>query len=378
MINRNGEEEPQFVALSPRKTKNGAHKKAPRENPSTLRSLSRGYCLSPPRKDFDNDDDVDENDVESGRDSQGHRDPKQQKRCLACPMYKYDKKRHRGCSRLQLTRVRDVKQHLLRRHRLPIYCPICKRDFTNEKSRDFHTRERACMEPPEGVSITGITEDQRDALGRRVNRSLSAVEQWNSIWDILYPGIPRPGSPYVANKMEEAIDTVFGCLRDQRSKLMQELGENLGNERFHPLLLPAASELVEVLLGRVREKLLVPASADSEHTSVVTSWDCWPSTEAKAVVPFPNSLDHNSLIQSSDVMVPSPFIDSSSAATLHADAFVAASSTPLSFSEGIGDWLGGSLSSSLRSDSPTQWPSPEDQLSVMTANWEQKKLLEFI
>ncbi|KAK0704307.1 hypothetical protein B0H67DRAFT_648761 [Lasiosphaeris hirsuta] len=124
------------------------------------------------------------------------------------------------------------------------------------------------------VSITGVTEDQRDALGRRVNRSLSEAEQWNSIWDILHPGIPRPGSPYVANKIEEAIDVVFSCLRDQRSTLMQELKANLGNERFDPLLLPVASELVEDLLGRVRKKLLVPASADSEQTSVTTSWDC--------------------------------------------------------------------------------------------------------
>ncbi|KAK3356347.1 hypothetical protein B0T25DRAFT_413315, partial [Lasiosphaeria hispida] len=133
-----------------------------------------------------------------------------QTRYFACPLSKHDSTQHVTCSKLRLTRVGDVKQHLRRCHRLPIYCPTCGITFTNERTRDAHINHRTCRGPPGGAPIKpeGITEEQGEALARRVNRSHSEAEQWNSIWDILFPGSPRPSSPYAANKTEEAFDMI--------------------------------------------------------------------------------------------------------------------------------------------------------------------------
>jgi hypothetical protein len=382
MINNDAEEEDaagipspvrgHYVNLGQKKIRTGVCKRSARDRPIGPRSASRGHRQPPLRKDSEDDDDGDDNDVEGGRDAQGRGNTRHQERYLACPMYKYDKTRHRGCSRLQLTRVRDVKQHLVRRHRMPIYCPICKQSFSDEKSRDVHTNELACKEPPGGVSITGITEEQREALSRRVNRSLDEAGQWNSIWDILFPGRPRPGSPYVANKMEEAIDRILTCWQDQHPALIEELKTTHGDATMDSQLLSTSSRLVEMLLGRVRETMVDPPSGGTEQSSTLSARDPRPSDNVSVVTSFSSPFERHALMPSPDDMVLSPFIDSSSAVTLHADGFVGTSPTPLSSSVELGSCLEGSICSSLSTDSSLLWLSPEAQMPVSEPTWDQE------
>ncbi|KAK4151570.1 hypothetical protein C8A00DRAFT_35768 [Chaetomidium leptoderma] len=81
--------------------------------------------------------------------------------------------------RLKLKRIKDVKHHVLKRHRHPLYCLICGRtDFANAAARDGHVRARECVAPPGGFIIQGLDLDQVTQLERRANRKLNITEQW--------------------------------------------------------------------------------------------------------------------------------------------------------------------------------------------------------
>lgn len=115
---------------------------------------------------------------------------------LACPFFKKDRRAHGSCCGKKLTRIRDVKQHLKRRHYMPIYCPICNLTFTDEMARDSHTIERSCemgkFPRPEGINVR-----QQSELGRRASRQLSEEAQWYAIFQILFPDHPLPASAYI-------------------------------------------------------------------------------------------------------------------------------------------------------------------------------------
>ncbi|TPX11650.1 uncharacterized protein E0L32_007629 [Thyridium curvatum] len=127
---------------------------------------------------------------------------------LACPFYKHNSMHHMGCARLRLTRIRDVKQHLSRRHRRPLHCPVCGETFQESKHCESHIRARNCQKPPGGFVFEGVSESQSIALARRVNRSLKEHEQWYTIWEILFPESHKPESPYLSTAFEETFTMV--------------------------------------------------------------------------------------------------------------------------------------------------------------------------
>lgn len=167
----------------------------------------------------DDDEDEDEHDAGDWR-TMGQR----QHQGLACPFYKLDAMRHMDCSRLRLSRIRDVKQHLLRRHRQPPYCPVCGDTFDDPRGRDNHIMARACRALSGGVlpNIEGVTETQRVALGRRVDRALDEAGQWFSVWQILFPTVPHPPSPYLSSQFEEVLGMLHESWGRQRDMLIAD------------------------------------------------------------------------------------------------------------------------------------------------------------
>lgn len=86
------------------------------------------------------------------------------------------------------------RQHLGRRHCIPIHCPSCSLEFNTAVERDEHIRGRSCdVKPPR--EWDGITEIQKAQLNKRVSTSQSTEENWYNIYEILFPGSPRPRSP---------------------------------------------------------------------------------------------------------------------------------------------------------------------------------------
>ena len=132
---------------------------------------------------------------------------------LACPFAKHDPLRHRQCfkfdkmdqvSRLKYVDVMEVallrrltlkrRQHLLRVHQVAIHCVRCSQTFGTETERDSHLRSvPGCVIQPNQIHF-GITETQKAQLAQRVSAKKTKEENWYLIYEILFPGSPRPDS----------------------------------------------------------------------------------------------------------------------------------------------------------------------------------------
>ncbi|KAK1636473.1 hypothetical protein BDP81DRAFT_471540 [Colletotrichum phormii] len=140
---------------------------------------------------------------------------------LACPFYKVDKRNHNRCALLQLNRIRDVKQHLCRKHSQPHYCSRCGREFETQEEERRHTRQQDCTkranQPPEG-----ITHDQQRDLKERVDRKLAVEQQWFAVWDIVFPGKQRPRSPYVYSPTREVATNMRSYWQETTAEMLAD------------------------------------------------------------------------------------------------------------------------------------------------------------
>ncbi|KAI9164068.1 hypothetical protein HJFPF1_05704 [Paramyrothecium foliicola] len=197
-----------------------------------------------------------------------------QKRILACPFYKHDSVRYLSCVRLRLTRVRDVKQHLKRRHRQPLHCPRCGRVFGETQECFAHLMTRTCVQPLGGFVIEGLTPEQNDELRHRVNRSHSEASQWYSIWLVLFPNSPRPTSPYLRNNIEETLGMIQDYWGSHGHELVRELIKSEFSECEQPGLVTTVSTLaVKILLNRFQSSsqlAMYPASANPTKIETVS------------------------------------------------------------------------------------------------------------
>ncbi|KAK3314483.1 hypothetical protein B0H66DRAFT_605429 [Apodospora peruviana] len=228
---------------SPKPVLDSAIKKpAPRTRVSGRQHRRRSRLSTTDDKTGNNDDDgVGDR---SDSDISARQIPRQ---LFSCPFYKHNSMRNMNCVRLRLTRVRDVKQHLVRRHRRPIYCPTCGTVFPDSQICAAHIVARTCLRPARGVDIEGVDESQSIALARRVNRSLDERAQWFSIWDILFPDSPKPSSPYLSNHFEE----IFGMMKDYWQHHGKVLVAELAGDGHHGRRVEhLSSAVVETLLDR--------------------------------------------------------------------------------------------------------------------------------
>lgn len=133
-------------------------------------------------------------------------------RAFSCPFYLYDRSQHFDCLNRRLKRVSDVRQHLVRAHSLAPQCPICGEEFKEDSAGSGSAEDRLSEHiqgqncyplPAPPPPRHGITQDQLEVVriiaARRNGRRATdpAAEKWFEIWDILFPGTPRPLSPYI-------------------------------------------------------------------------------------------------------------------------------------------------------------------------------------
>jgi hypothetical protein len=135
----------------------------------------------------------------------------QQKKRWACPFFKLDPVKYMDCSRFQLARVKDVKQHIDRKHsRLQLFCPVCHVNTSpnikdNGDDEDFGIH--LCGSKWEMLS-KGMTSSEREALFQRSDSNLLDRDQWYRVWAVFFPDQPPPNSPHVGSLVEEAVATV--------------------------------------------------------------------------------------------------------------------------------------------------------------------------
>lgn len=169
-----------------------------------------GSKYSPPKEEVLSNDELLSSEDEDSR----HR-PKNagDEPTFACPFYRRWPTRHIECMDRKLTRIQDVKQHIYRKHSKPqFYCPTCAQVFPSPDPRDDHIRLASCKRATSSSrrSSDGISAQVQDSLKNRFSRRLSPLEQWYSIWDLIFPGEKQPQNAHVGSKVIE----MLGMLRD--------------------------------------------------------------------------------------------------------------------------------------------------------------------
>ncbi|KAK0620545.1 hypothetical protein B0T14DRAFT_233851 [Immersiella caudata] len=126
------------------------------------------------------------------------------RKVLACPFWKLDPARYRQCLKLEcFWEVNRVKQHLTRKHVEPkIYCDMCKLTFRDEPTKITHLRQdrATCVYKPWTERL--ITRSQQGELHKK-SKADTERDKWFDVWDILFPGVPRPPSPFIDESVSE-------------------------------------------------------------------------------------------------------------------------------------------------------------------------------
>jgi len=190
------------------------------------------------------DDDGDDDDEVPSRPPRKQRHHESDARLFACPFWKKKPRRHRACFGNRLTRVRDVKQHLARRHTPKFYCQRCHLIFETQTSRDTHVMASEPCSPDQHGELDGISIEQTLDLRVRSERGRTEAEQWFAIWDILFPGVQRPDSPYMEYEQSpEFVD--FATFFQGRGRIV--LAEELVSAGLLGPLAPASDEYQTLL-----------------------------------------------------------------------------------------------------------------------------------
>ncbi|KAI3395882.1 hypothetical protein diail_667 [Diaporthe ilicicola] len=141
---------------------------------------------------------------------------------FACPYTKKNPMSYRDCYKYTLSRIRDVKQHLARRHQKPLYCARCMDTFESEGGRDEHIREASCPLRPL-ITLDGITESQKQQLAKKSASNTSEEAQWFAVYDVLFPGHSPPESPYIDRELLQDITLYHNFLTANGPRILSEV-----------------------------------------------------------------------------------------------------------------------------------------------------------
>lgn len=123
----------------------------------------------------------------------GQRPVKVEPKVWPCPFFVKDRKSHISClTRHCLLSIADVREHLILKHRRPLYCSVCYEVFPTDKLRDAHMRSWECVHLPEPPTVLeGITDAQVQLLEEQENSgdlvSGSQLIQWYQVWQVVFP-----------------------------------------------------------------------------------------------------------------------------------------------------------------------------------------------
>ncbi|KFY30042.1 hypothetical protein V494_08306 [Pseudogymnoascus sp. VKM F-4513 (FW-928)] len=131
-------------------------------------------------------------------------------RLFACPYLKLDPVKHANCCTKKLRRIRDVKQHLSRRHTPDRYCQRClSTNFCDEQTLQGHVDLNTCLRN-DPTALEGISNEQQKRLSRKSDSKINEEGQWFVIWEILFIRRARPSSAY----METGLSMELGLFRE--------------------------------------------------------------------------------------------------------------------------------------------------------------------
>lgn len=167
---------------------------------------------------------------------------------LACPFYKKDHQQYHFCLGYHLRRIKDVKQHIYRKHSKPdFYCSRCFEIFDDALSRDAHTRLASC-EVRSHARYHGITAEQKKVLAQYARRSMGTHEQWYGMWDTIFPGEQRPKSVHVGSYLEEMVPLMRAFWNKRRLEITSAAVQTMNSKNMAENIM---YELMEALFDRL-------------------------------------------------------------------------------------------------------------------------------
>lgn len=208
---------------------NNSHTETPAvsQTPINTSSLSQSQPRGSKKRSTSQENEDDSNGGASGR-----RPSKKQKvtntKLFCCPFWKLRPAEHRPCFKYILRRIRDVKQHLHRKHTPSYYCERCSEIFPDDTKLREHISHPAGLFCTPSSSLQGVSRNQRLQLARHSDKELSEEDQWFSIWNILFPGYQRPKSAYMDCEVSEDIHLFRDFCRDHGEAILAEEIETAG------------------------------------------------------------------------------------------------------------------------------------------------------
>lgn len=110
---------------------------------------------------------------------------------LACPFFKRDPHRYKDQSKCVgpgWTTVHRLKEHLYRRHRLPVHCLRCHDVFPDDKGLEQHSQSQVpCQLTAGAKTLEGITSSQERQLRSRRRSDRTEEEKWRDVYRICFP-----------------------------------------------------------------------------------------------------------------------------------------------------------------------------------------------
>ncbi|KAM5341505.1 hypothetical protein ACJ41O_014536 [Fusarium nematophilum] len=116
--------------------------------------------------------------------------------------------------------ISHLKGHLKKRHYV-VYCHRCYRVFKDGIPKGHSCSERAI---PPGV----MTDERLEEITKRVDKTKSHHEQWQTIYKVLFPNDPRRPNPILEDDATENARTVEAYYESERT---QALLDNLAKKR---------------------------------------------------------------------------------------------------------------------------------------------------
>ncbi|KKY37882.1 hypothetical protein UCDDA912_g02099 [Diaporthe ampelina] len=81
------------------------------------------------------------------------------------------------------------------------------------------------QDPPH---FDGITEDQRNELKKSSPRKKPLEDQWFDVWDVIFPGRPKPQSPSIGNYVEEMLPLLRNLWNEKRAEIISGVIDTRG------------------------------------------------------------------------------------------------------------------------------------------------------
>ncbi|KAK0705441.1 hypothetical protein B0H67DRAFT_649771 [Lasiosphaeris hirsuta] len=177
---------------------------------------------------------------------------------LACPYYRMNARKYHECSGYVLRRVKDIKQHIYRRHMKPeIYCIRCYRPFSTEECRVKHSRGARACRVRDDPHAECISDKQRKDLHQYLSRGKPVEEQWIDMWRIIFPGRSPPKSVYLDNHQKGPMQLLRNVWRARGQQIMAQAFHN------------SASPDLQALRDTFTQPTAYPGQDDIPHSKLV-------------------------------------------------------------------------------------------------------------